>query len=415
MKQSIGIVSLGCPRNLVDSESIIGRLTSLGYRVVDIEEADIGIVNTCAFIEEAKKESIDAILGLVELKKKGKLKKILVYGCLSQRYKDTLKGELPEVDAFIGTFALGGPVSRFGLTPAHYAYLKICEGCINACSYCVIPRIKGKFASLPEHMILEQVDLLDTQGISELNVIGQDITGYGLDLAGKASLSGLVKKIADHARHIGWVRLLYLNPQRIDDELLRLIRDTPRLCKYIDLPVQHISDRILRLMNRPTTRDGILRLIDRVRKVIPGVALRTSVIVGFPSETDAEFKELCRFIKKAQFERLGAFIYSREENTPAYGLAKQIPKKVKISRFNAIMSLQQEISKEVNARLLGKTVKVLIDELDNGQYLGRSSFDAPEVDGTVYVSSGRKLSAGDFVDVRITDTLEYDLVGEAQV
>ncbi len=415
MKQGIGIVSLGCPRNLVDSESIIGRLTSLGYRVVDIEEADIGIVNTCAFIEEAKKESIDAILDLVELKKKGKLKKILVYGCLSERYKDTLKSELPEVDAFIGTLSLDRPASRFGLTPSHYAYLKICEGCVNACSYCVIPRIKGRFVSLPEQAILEQVDLLDKQGISELNVIGQDITGYGLDLAGNAGLAGLVKKISDHAGHIGWVRLLYLNPQRIDDQLLRVIRDTPRLCKYIDLPVQHISDRILRLMNRPTAQDAILRLIEKVRKTVPGVAVRTSVIVGFPSETDAEFRQLCRFIKKAEFERLGAFIYSREENTPAYHFKKQIPKKVKISRFNAIMSLQQEISKKVNARLLGRTIKVLIDEHDNGQYLGRSQHDAPEVDGTVYVSSAKKLAAGDFVDVRITDTLEYDLVGEAQI
>lgn len=412
MKQKIGIVNLGCPRNLVDSESIIGRLESLGHRIVDIEHADVGIINTCAFINDAKQESVDAILDLIELKKKGRLKKILVYGCLSQRYQETLVKELPEVDAFIGKVTLDQPGHRHPITPRHYAYLKICEGCVNNCSYCIIPKIKGKFVSLDEASVLKQVDALDRQRISELNVIGQDITGYGFDKKRISCLAGLVKKIAEHSGHIGWVRLLYLNPQRIDDELLCLVRDTPRLCKYIDLPVQHINDRILRLMNRPMTKKKIIRLIERIRKMIPGVALRTSVIVGLPSETDGEFKELCRFIEEAQFERLGAFIYSREENTPAYHFKKQIPKKMKISRFNAIMLLQQRISEKKNKRLLGSTMDVLIDEYDNGHYLGRSQADAPEVDGTVYVSSVKRLAPGDFVKAHITDTLEYDLVGE---
>ena len=402
----IGVLSLGCPRNLVDSENILGRLKLKGYSVVDMNKADIALINTCAFIDSAKEESIDAILDLVKLKKSGSLKKIIVYGCLAQRYKEELKQALPEVDAFVGKISLDGSLERFAITPAHFAYLKICEGCVNRCSYCVIPKIKGKFVSLDEAAVLKQVQAFDKAGLSELNIVGQDITGY-------PKLAQLVKKIDRAAKNIGWIRLLYLNPERISDELLEVIRTSKKICKYIDLPVQHINDRILKLMNRGPQKAKILKLLAKIRKTIPDVALRTSVIVGFPSETEREFGELLEFLKEARFERLGAFVYSREEGTPAYKFPGQVPEKVKQERFNRVMSLQQEISRSVNEKFLGKTLKVLIDEVDDGSYLGRSQFDAPEVDGLVYVNSRKKLEPGDFTDVKITDTLEYDLVGEA--
>lgn len=411
-KRTIGILSLGCPRNVVDSESILGRFASKGYSIVDINEADVAIVNTCAFIEDAKVESVDAILDLIDLKRRGKLKKLIVYGCLVQRYKDKLKKELPEVDAFVGRVSLNGGLARFSITPGHYAYLKICEGCINNCSYCAIPKIKGKFASLDMGSLLEKVDVLDKDGVSELNIIGQDITGYGMDLYGTQELHRLLDEIIRRTRNIGWLRLLYLYPNRISNELLDSIKSQPKLCKYIDIPIQHINDRILRLMHRHTAKKDILRLIEKIRKRIPGVAIRTCLIAGFPSETDKEFKELLEFVKDIRFERLGVFIYSREEDTPAYSFKGQVPKKIKIERFNAIMLQQQRISREINEKFLGKTLDVLIDEKENGVYIGRSQYDAPEVDGLVYINSKKELKPGDFVRVKITDTLEYDLTAE---
>jgi ribosomal protein S12 methylthiotransferase len=408
----VGILSLGCPRNLVDSEQILGQLKFNGHPIVDIEDADIAVINTCAFIEDAKAESIQAILDLIELKKSGKLKKLIVYGCLAQRYQEKLRQEFPEVDAFVGRSDLVERPKRVGLTPSHYAYLKICEGCLNNCSFCVIPKIKSAFRSLKTGSVLKQVEGFNREGLSELNIIGQDITGYGLDLYGKFELAKLVKSIARKSSRIGWLRLLYLYPSRVSDDLLKLIRDEPRLCKYIDLPIQHINDRILKLMNRHTTKRRILELIEKARKIIPGVCLRTAIIVGFPSETEREFRELLGFIKDVQFERLGAFVYSREEDTPAFSFPGQLNKKVKLARFDAVMSAQQVISRQVNLKFLGRSLKVLIDEKGNDYYIGRSEFDAPEVDGQVYVNSKRPLEPGDFVEVKITDTLEYDLVGE---
>lgn len=413
----IGILSLGCPRNLVDSESILGRLNLKGYPIVDIDKADIAIINTCAFIKDAKIESVEAILDLIDLKRKGKIRKIIVYGCLTQRYKARLQKELPEVDAFIGRISLNHTLQRFPLTSKYYAYLKICEGCINNCSYCIIPNIKGKFGSLNINSILNKLEEFDENKVSEINIIGQDITGYGLDLYGTLRLHDLLKKIIKKIRNIGWIRLLYLYPKRITDELLELINNEPKICKYIDLPIQHINDRILRLMNRHTTKKEILNLIDKVRKKIPNVAIRTSLIVGFPSEEDREFKELLKFIEDVKFERLGAFIYSREEDTPAYNFKRQISKKIKIERFNTLMILQQKISQEINKKFLGKIIDVLIDEEKEGFYLGRSQYDAPEVDGIVYVKGQAPygvcpLKPGDFVKVKVIDTLEYDLVGE---
>ena len=413
MKQKLGILSLGCPRNLVDSETLAGRLNAKGYSIVDdITKAEVALVNTCAFIEDARRESIDAILDLVELKKAGKVKKIIVYGCLAQRYKD-LNKELPEVDAFVGALGLNHESRRFALTPKHYAYLKICEGCVNKCSYCIIPRIKGRLSSLDEKSIIQKVKGFNQKKISELNIIGQDITGFGLDLGDKSQLAGLLNKVIRNAPDIGWIRLLYLNPERISDELLEIIRANEQVCKYIDLPIQHINNRILKLMNRKITKKEIICLIDKIRKTIPGVCLRTSLIVGFPSETDKEFKELLHFVREISFDRLGAFIYSREEDTPAYSFKGQIAQKLKQERFDAIMASQQEISAAVNAKFLGKNISVLIEEEQSGAYIGRSQADAPEVDGLVYVNAKRILKKGEFVEVRVTDTLEYDLVGEA--
>jgi len=412
MKSKVGILSLGCPRNLVDSESILGRLNLKGYQVVDIAKADIGIVNTCAFVEDAKKESIEAILELIDLKKAGKLKKIIVYGCLPERYKGELTKELPEIDAFIGKVSLSCSTDVYPIAPKHYGYLKICEGCVNNCSFCVIPKIKGPLASCDQGSVIAKVKDFNRRKISELNIIGQDITGYGKDIYGAFRLPELLKKIVKNSKDIGWIRLLYLYPSRVTDELLDIIASEPKICKYLDLPVQHINDRVLKLMRRSTAKKDILELIAKIRKKIPDAAIRTSLIVGFPTEADKEFSELLDFIQEVKFERLGAFIYSREEGTSAYSFGNQVTHSIKVERFNQIMALQQRISEENNKKLLGKVLDVLVDEEESGRYLGRTQYDAPEVDGLVYISSRRKLRAGDFVKVKIKDTLEYDLVGE---
>ncbi|MDD4898977.1 MAG: MiaB/RimO family radical SAM methylthiotransferase [Candidatus Omnitrophica bacterium] len=412
-KQKIGILSLGCPRNLVDAESLAGRLRDKGYGIVDIAKSDTAILNTCCFIESAKKESIDAILELVDLKKQGKIKRIVLAGCLAQRYRESLQKEIPEIDAFLGPPSLNHGTGRFPLTEKHFAYLKICESCVHNCSYCVIPKIKGKFSSLGLDSVLQKVSLFNREKISELNIIGQDITGYGLDLYGKKILAEALKKILGKAKNIHWVRLLYLYPGKEVEGILKIIRDEPKVCKYIDLPIQHINGRILKLMQRKTSKSDILRLIDKIRKVIPEAAIRTSVIVGFPSEKDAEFEELLTFLRQAQFDRLGAFIYSREEGTKAFDFKGQLPEKTKQERFDRVMLMQQQVSSALNRKFLGKTIEVLIDERQGKQYLGRSQYDAPEVDGQVYVNSKRALKPGDFAQVQITDTLEYDLVGTA--
>ncbi len=412
MKQKLGILTLGCPRNLVDSEVLGGRLNFKGYSIVDnIEDAEVAIVNTCAFIEEAKRESIDAILDLIELKKQGRLKKIIVYGCLSQRYKD-LKKQLPEVDAFVGTLGLNHESKRFALTPKHYVYLKICEGCVNNCSYCIIPKIKGKLDSLDVKAIIQKVRHFNQEKISELNIIGQDITGFGMDTCGSSQLAGILKKIISNAPDIEWIRLLYLNPQRITGELLDLIATQKQVCKYIDLPIQHINNRILKLMNRRATKDEIISLIKKIRKTISGVYLRTSLIVGFPSETEKEFHELLEFIKEVKFERLGVFIYSREEDTPAYNFKGQLSKKIKEERFGIVMSTQQRIAAEFNSKFIGNIIPVLVEEKQDGAYIGRSHGDAPEVDGVVFINTKSALKIGEFARVKISDTLEYDLVGD---
>lgn len=414
MKQAtIGIISLGCPRNLVDSQNLLGSFQAKGYKIVDIQKADIGLVNTCSFIEDAKKESIDAILDLVALKKEGRLKKIIVAGCLSQRYKEALLPQLKEVDAFIGTRGLGNEADKsYNLIPRHIAYLKISEGCNHPCTFCVIPKIKGKLQSRAMEALLEEAQGLEAKGISELNIIGQDISHYGLDIYKKARLSLLLRGMCASLKKIHWIRLLYLHPNHVTDGLIDVIANEEKICKYVDVPLQHISSRVLKAMKRQTTTKRILHFLSRLRKKIPGVALRTSLIVGFPGETEKEFKQLLSFVKEQKFERLGVFKYSREEGTPAYEYAGQIPQRLKAERFKALMQLQQRISLEFNRKLIGREFEVLIDGKSSGaRYCGRLAIDAPEVDGAVYVSADRELKPGEFVRVKITDAYEYDVAG----
>ena len=409
------MVSLGCPKNLVDSEAILADFIKKGFKVIDeAAKADVVVVNTCAFIEDAKRESIDTILDLIELKKTGRIKKIIVAGCLPQRYEKVLRKEMSEIDIFHGVrdFSTSDPDSRLLITPKHYAYIKISEGCDNRCSYCVISKIRGPYKSRSMEAVLKEIDGIyrDSKGkLKEINLISQDLTYYGMDLYGRLSLPGLLRKIN---RDIKWVRLLYAHPAHFTDELIEIIKESPLICKYIDLPVQHISDKILKLMGRKVTKKDILSLILKLRKNIPDIAIRSSLIVGLPGETEKDFKELLAFIKDIKFERLGIFTYSREEDTPAYNFKHQVNDKEKKRRLDEAMLLQQDIAKEVNASFMGKTLKTLIDEKQSdGVYIGRTYADAPEVDGVVYVKTRKPLSPGDFVDVKITDTMEYDLVG----
>lgn len=443
----IGIISLGCPRNMIDSEVMLGALKRAGYTIKEqITDCDIALINTCAFIEDAKQEAIDIILQATELKKERKIKSIIVTGCLPQRYYKVLKKQITEVDAFLGTSDFDRIVStvkavlqkkkfisinpptkiyshdsrRYLLTPSYSTYIKIAEGCNNRCSYCAIYKIRGRYRSRPVDSILKEVkDITAKKWLSELNIIAQDTTSYGKDIYGKYKLAGLLKKIVQLNR-AHWIRLLYTHPRHFTDELINVISKEKSICKYIDLPIQHVSDRILRKMRRRITKSEMQKLIEKIRKRIPDAALRTSVIVGFPGETDREFKQLFEFIKETRFERLGAFIYSREEDTPAYEYKNQIPDAVKRKRLEKIMKLQQEISRQINRQWLNKRLEVLIEEKNNdGLYVGRTQYDAPEVDGIVYVKAkeampaSRQTKPGDFLKVKINDTMEYDLAGEA--
>ncbi len=440
----VAIISLGCPRNLVDSEVMLGCLKEKGYDITGITDGpDVAIVNTCSFIREAADESIDTILGVIELKRKKKIKRVVVAGCLAQRYKEKLRDELGEVDGFVGTgdvieidAVVSGvlkkrKISRIAakpdfvhdhthkreiISPPHSVYLKIQEGCANDCSYCVIPGIRGGLRSRPMESILKELEhLTDDHPAAEINVIGQDTTSYGVDLYREPRIAVLLKRIADMGK-ARWIRLLYTHPAHYTDELVSTIADTPSICRYIDLPIQHISGRVLRRMNRGVTPASILSLIKKLRGAISGLAIRSTVIVGFPGETEDDFNELLDFLSEIKFERLGAFRYSNEEGAASFGFPGQIPDEVKDERLDRVMSLQRAISAEKNRELLGRALDVLIDEAnpeDERSYLGRTEYDAPSVDGQVYVS-GWDLRSGDMVRVKITDTLEYDLVGEAE-
>ncbi|MBU2103138.1 MAG: MiaB/RimO family radical SAM methylthiotransferase [Candidatus Omnitrophota bacterium] len=418
MPKQFSLISLGCFRNTYDSEIIAQRFLGEGYQLLRNESSrrrqypEVLILNTCGFIDAAKKESIEAIREAVSLKKKGKIKKLIVCGCLVARYRVELAKEFREVDDWNGIEGFPqGAYHRPLLSPAWRAFLKICEGCVNRCSYCAIPLIKGPLRSRAEEDILTEVRFLNTPGIRELNIIGQDITSWGKDLGGPYTLARLLKKILAASPAIGWIRLIYTHPAHITDELIDLIARERRICKYIDMPIQHSNDRILQLMNRPMSAAGVRKLIDTVRQRIPGVTLRTSVIVGFPGETEKDFKELLNFLKEVQFEHLGAFIYSRELDTPAYDFTPQVHPATKKRRFEELMRQQKEIAARCNQRFIGKKITVLIEEKQQDVYVGRTQFDAPEVDGAVFLKT-KRLRIGEFYNATITDAYEYDLMGE---
>jgi len=428
--QKVGVINLGCARNLVDAQMMLGRLKKNGHRIVQAADAQTVIVNTCSFIEEARKESIDTILDLIELKKEGKIKKVIVAGCLAQRYGRDLAQEFPDVDAFVGTPTLSrdNMPPQLQLTPKHFAYVKICESCFNACSFCAIPKIKGKFISRTIESIVKEVRELDAQGVKEINIIGQDITAYGMDVYRQKSLARLLKELVKAVKNVEWIRLLYAFPSHVTDELIEVIAREPRICKYIDMPLQHISDHILSEQNRNITTQQTIELIRKIRKAMPQGFVRTTFITGLPGETNEDFEQLRGFIKNSRFERVGVFVYSKEEGTAAADMNGQVPEKTKKARLDTLMKDQQAISAEIQQSFVGRTLKVLIeeeekngspiktfgDDMSGHNYIGRSEYDAPDVDGVVYVRSKKSLKAGDFVQVMITDAYEYDLSGIAE-
>ena len=444
-KPVIGFVSLGCPKNQIDTEVMLRELVEAGYEITNEDyEADIIIVNTCAFIESAKKEAIDNILDLAWLKENRKLKGIICCGCLAERYRDEVFRELPEVNAVVGTGSiheivravetvwngeqfisclpneecrLGG--DRILTTPEYTAYIKIAEGCDNRCSYCAIPMIRGKMRSRRIEDIVAEAKDLESLGVKELVIVAQDTSRYGLDIYGEYSLARLVRELTKET-DIPWFRLLYCYPDKITDELIAEMRDNPRLLKYIDLPIQHISDRMLSAMNRhgdgKTVRDAIRRL----REGVPGITIRSTAIVGFPGETEEDFDELCEFLEEAKFDRFGAFTYSREEDTPAFDFPDQTDEQVKQDRYDRLMSIQLDIHEALNAAKIGSKIRVLVEGYDPvaEAFYGRSEADAPDIDGKVYFTGGRFKGKeptwpleGEFVKVKITDAIDYDLFG----
>ena len=438
----IGFVSLGCSKNLIDTEVMLARLANAGYAITtDETEADVVIINTCAFIESAKKESIENILDIAWLKEHNGLKAIIVTGCLAERYKEEIFSEIPEVDAVIGVGSidkiedavaavlsnekfcaiddknaapLGG--ERIVTTAEHTAYLKIAEGCDNKCTYCAIPGIRGKFRSRTIEDIVNEAKELEDIGVKELNIIAQDTTRYGLDIYGEYALAKLIRAITD-ATSIPWIRLLYCYPDKITDELIAELRDNPRVVRYIDLPIQHISDGVLKRMNRHGNGDMIRDVVKKLRDNVPGICIRTTVMVGFPGETDEEFNELCEYIKEAKFDRLGAFTYSREEDTPAYNLPDQIDEQIKQERYDIIMREQLHIMEARNEKLVGKTVKVICEAFDPAAeiYFGRGEADAPDIDTKIYFRpelGKKRINPGEFVNIKIDDVIDYDLIGD---
>ncbi len=428
------MVSLGCPKNQVDAEQMLGVLTGSGYEITPEQaEADVIVVNTCGFIESAKEESIEAILDAAKMKKQGKCKALIVAGCLAQRYKEELLKELPEADAVIGTTgisriaeicdkALAGtnrlaevssPAMVYGLprvstTPRHYRYLKIAEGCSNRCSYCAIPIIRGNFTSRPLESVLDEARRLADDDAKEIILLAQDSTGYR---DGEADLPVLLDAMS-RIEGIKWVRLMYAYPGRISTALMTVMAEEEKICKYLDIPVQHFDDRVLAAMNRRGSSEDIRKTIEQLRKRIPGIALRTSLIVGFPGETEAAFKRLLSFIKEAEFERLGVFTYSPEEGTAAYDLKPKVPALIAEERRDRIMKAQAKISLKKNLALIGSRRRVLVDGMEDMALIGRLSTQAPEIDGVVYLSE-TEAEPGEFIEVTITDAAEYDLMGSS--
>ncbi|MCR4416878.1 MAG: 30S ribosomal protein S12 methylthiotransferase RimO [Ignavibacteria bacterium] len=424
--KKVNLVSLGCSKNLVDSEILLRQFQSNGLEIIEnSKKADYIVINTCGFINDAKEESIRAILEAVDLKKSGKVKKVVVMGCLSERYKSELVEEIPEVDAYFGVTDYRGVLSELGLdlkkellgerlitTPKHFAYLKISEGCDNPCSFCAIPLIRGKHQSKPIEQVLSEAEFLAKNGAKEIILIAQDSTYYGLDLYGTRQLAALLKELTK-IEGIEWIRLLYAFPAKFPEEILDVIAQEEKICKYIDIPFQHISDKILKSMQRGVSKRRTYELIDLIRNKIPEVAIRTTLIVGYPEEGEKEFQELVDFVKDVKFDRLGVFTYSQEESTKAYELGDPIPQKVKEERKKEILRIQQEISHQKNLEKIGKRIKVLIDEkIDQNVFLGRSQWDAPEVDNSVFVNTTKSIEPGNFYEVEIDDALEFDLAGQ---
>lgn len=418
------LISLGCPKNLVDSERFSAVIEAGGYEyTADPAEAEIIIINTCGFIQDAKIEAIDTILETTEYKTNGKCKNLIVTGCLVRRYFEDIQKSIPEIDHLVDlqdfdTFAqiLTIPTvceKRKLMTASHYAYLRITDGCNNLCSYCAIPSIRGNLHSVPMEDLVKEAELLAAAGVKELIVIGQDIAQYGLDLYGEQKLTELLKNI-HHIESLEWIRLLYLHPAHITSELLDTISTLPKICRYFDIPLQHINDDILHSMNRHISKEKTISLLDEIRSKFPEAVIRTTFITGYPGETKEHFEELKEFIIEQRFERLGVFVYSSEENTPAYGLKNRVSSKVAQSRKDELMSIQQQISIAFLEKFVGSSLAVIVDarsDSDDYDYIGRTYFDAPEIDGIVYIS-GNNLKQGDIVLTKITDSTEYDLIGE---
>ena len=425
-RQKVHIVTMGCSKNVVDSEKLMAQLRLNDFELADsIEQADIAVINTCGFIEAAKEESIDAIVDTVRRKGKGELRKVYAVGCLTERYRTALAKELPEVDAFFGSNDPGSLLRELGAeekkellgervltTPPHYAYMKISEGCDRPCSFCAIPSMRGRHVSRPMDEIVQEAEVLAARGVKELMVIGQDTTMYGLDLYGDRRLGLLLGRLAD-IPGIAWVRLLYAYPSHFPLDVAEVIAGHPRICKYLDIPVQHVADRVLQSMRRGITRRAMLNLLETITTKVPGIALRTTLIVGYPEEGEAEFRELLGFVKAARFARLGVFGYSQEEGTAASALGDPIPQAEKERRRAAIMEAQREISLERNEQSIGTRRRVLIDREEGGFLVGRTEHDAPEIDNEVFVTPNGVSAPGDFLDVEITDATEYDLYGRA--
>lgn len=426
-KDKVNIITLGCSKNMVDSEVLSGQLLANDIDVVHENKKNdhnIVVVNTCGFIDKAKEESINTILRQVELKQKGKLDKVYVTGCLSERYKNNLEAEIPEVDAYFGTMELPLILKQFEAdykaelvgerllaTPKHYAYMKISEGCNRTCSFCAIPLMRGQHVSKPIEELVKEAESLVRKGVKEIMLIAQELTYYGLDIYKKRMLPDLLHRLAD-VKGLEWIRLHYAYPSKFPLEILDVMRERDNICNYLDMPLQHAANNMLKAMKRQITREEMEELTIAIREKVPGICLRTTLIAGFPGETQDDVEELKGFLQRQRFDRVGIFTYSHEENTSAFDLTDDVPADEKERRAQEIMEVQQEISYELNQEKVGKTFKVLIDKKEAGRYLGRTEFDSVEVDNEVVIAADKKLPVGEFVQVKITKAYDYDLEGE---
>ena len=423
-KQKVHVITMGCVKNTVDSEKLMAQLSLGNCEIVpSIEDADVAVINTCGFIDAAKEESIDMIIAQVKRKGKGPLRKVYAMGCLTERYRREVAGEIPELDGVFGSNQIPDVVRTLGgeyrsellgermlSTPSHFAYLKISEGCDNPCSFCAIPLMRGRHVSRPFGEIVSEAESLAARGVKELIVIGQDTTAYGLDLYGVRRIAALLPVLAD-IPGIAWVRLMYAYPAHFPEDLIEVIAGHPHICKYIDIPVQHAADSVLKSMRRGISRRALIDLIGRIRTAGVDIALRTTLIVGYPGETGDDFALLESFVRETRFARLGVFTYSLEEGTAAYGLGDPVPAEEKERRKGAIMELQKGIALEQNEQAVGSRLRVMIDRAEGSLYVGRTEYDAPEIDNEVFVTSNAPLQPGSFVDVEINDATEYDLHG----